>query len=163
MLRWTKSTAYADYYERALTNGVLSIQRGTEAGVIIYFLSMQIGGSKANDYWRWSGPFNSFWSSIGTGIFFIFFWYFRVTRNLTLIILVNTLQFFTAIESFAKLGDSIYFEEQDEATLYVFQYVSSTINWKKGNLQLEQVVMPLTSWDTNLQVSLNINIYPNKV
>ncbi|KAH7674126.1 Beta-L-arabinofuranosidase GH127 protein [Dioscorea alata] len=132
LLRWTKSVAYADYYERALINGVLSIQRGSEPGVIIYFLSMKIGGSKAKGYWRWSTPFNSFWSSLGT-----------------------------AIESFAKLGDSIYFEEQDEATLYVIQYVSSTIDWKKGNLQLKQEVMPLTSSDTNLQVSLTI--YPNTI
>ncbi|KAM0942948.1 hypothetical protein DsansV1_C13g0117111 [Dioscorea sansibarensis] len=132
LLRWTKSLAYADYYERALTNGVLSIQRGTEPGVILYFLSMQIGGSKAKGSWGWSTPFQSFWCCMGT-----------------------------AIESFAKLGDSIYFEEPDEATLYVIQYVSSTINWKKGNLQLEQVVMPLTSWDTNLLVSMTI--YPSKV
>ena len=30
LFKWTKEVSYADYYERALTNGVLSIQRGTE-------------------------------------------------------------------------------------------------------------------------------------
>ncbi|KAI3840500.1 hypothetical protein MKX03_000787 [Papaver bracteatum] len=47
LFRWTKEAAYADYYERALTNGVLSIQRGTDHGIMIYMLPLGPGGSKS--------------------------------------------------------------------------------------------------------------------
>jgi DUF1680 family protein len=45
--------AYADYYERALTNGVLSIQRGTDPGVMIYMLPQGRGVSKATSFHGW--------------------------------------------------------------------------------------------------------------
>lgn len=59
--------AYADYYERALTNGVLSIQRGTEPGVMIYMLPLGPGTSKAHSYHKWGTKFDSFWCCYGTG------------------------------------------------------------------------------------------------
>ncbi|KAL2927897.1 DNA damage checkpoint protein LCD1 [Bienertia sinuspersici] len=43
LFRWTKEVNYADYYERALINGVLSIQRGTEPGIMIYMLPLGHG------------------------------------------------------------------------------------------------------------------------
>ncbi|KAL5978151.1 hypothetical protein ACLOJK_029268 [Asimina triloba] len=93
LFRWTKEVAYADYYERALTNGVLSIQRGREPGIMIYMLPQGRGVSKARSYHGWGTKYDSFWCCYGTGI-----------------------------ESFSKLGDSIYFEE-DGATpgLYIIQ------------------------------------------
>lgn len=60
--------AYADYYERALTNGVLGIQRGTEPGVMIYMLPLGRGKSKAVSYHGWGTKFNSFWCCYGTGL-----------------------------------------------------------------------------------------------
>lgn len=68
MFRWTKEVAYADYYERALTNGVLSIQRGTEPGVMIYMLPLAHGASKARSYHKWGTKFDSFWCCYGTGL-----------------------------------------------------------------------------------------------
>lgn len=59
--------AYADYYERALTNGVLGIQRGTDPGVMIYMLPLGRGKSKARSYHNWGTQFNSFWCCYGTG------------------------------------------------------------------------------------------------
>lgn len=59
--------AYADYYERALTNGVLSIQRGTEPGIMIYMLPLGRGKSKAHSYHGWGTKFDSFWCCYGTG------------------------------------------------------------------------------------------------
>ncbi|KAK9220957.1 hypothetical protein WN944_009381 [Citrus x changshan-huyou] len=67
LFRWTKEIAYADYYERALTNGVLSIQRGTEPGVMIYMLPLGRGVSKARSTHGWGTKFNSFWCCYGTG------------------------------------------------------------------------------------------------
>lgn len=68
LFRWTKEMAYADYYERALTNGVLSIQRGTDPGVMIYMLPLHPGGSKAKSYHGWGTKFDSFWCCYGTGM-----------------------------------------------------------------------------------------------
>ncbi|MDG2769894.1 glycoside hydrolase family 127 protein, partial [Vibrio parahaemolyticus] len=66
LFRWTKEVSYADYYERALTNGVLSIQRGTDPGVMIYMLPLGLGVSKAKTYHSWGTPFDSFWCCYGT-------------------------------------------------------------------------------------------------
>lgn len=59
--------AYADYYERALTNGVLGIQRGTDPGVMIYLLPLRPGASKARTIHKWGTKFDSFWCCYGTG------------------------------------------------------------------------------------------------
>ncbi|PWA50148.1 hypothetical protein CTI12_AA369720 [Artemisia annua] len=59
------------------------------------------------------------------------------------------------IESFLKLGDSIYFEEAGNAqSLYIIQYISSSLNWKSGKVFLHQKVEPMVSWDLRLQVTM---------
>ncbi|XP_020212913.1 uncharacterized protein LOC109797317 isoform X2 [Cajanus cajan] len=129
LFRWTKEISYADYYERALTNGVLSIQRGTDPGVMIYMLPLGRGVSKAKSYHSWGTPFNDFWCCYGTGI-----------------------------ESFSKLGDSIYFEEEGKSpTLYIIQYVSSSFNWKSGKILINQTVVPAASWDPYLRVTFTFS------
>uniref|UniRef100_A0A453SL18 Non-reducing end beta-L-arabinofuranosidase-like GH127 catalytic domain-containing protein n=1 Tax=Aegilops tauschii subsp. strangulata TaxID=200361 RepID=A0A453SL18_AEGTS len=129
LFRWTKEIAYADYYERALINGVLSIQRGRDPGVMIYMLPQGPGRSKAVSYHGWGTQYDSFWCCYGTGI-----------------------------ESFSKLGDSIYFEEKGgKPALYIVQYIPSTFNWRSVGLTVTQQVKPLSSSDQNLQVSLSIS------
>uniref|UniRef100_J3MFT3 Uncharacterized protein n=1 Tax=Oryza brachyantha TaxID=4533 RepID=J3MFT3_ORYBR len=128
LFRWTKEIAYADYYERALINGVLSIQRGRDPGVMIYMLPQGPGRSKAVSYHGWGTQYNSFWCCYGTGI-----------------------------ESFSKLGDSIYFEEKgNKPGLYIIQYIPSTLNWRTVGLTVTQQVKPLSSSDQYHQVSLSI-------
>ncbi|XVF19237.1 hypothetical protein REPUB_Repub11eG0092700 [Reevesia pubescens] len=130
LFRWTKEVAYADYYERALTNGVLGIQRGREPGVMIYMLPQGRGVSKAVSYHKWGTPFDSFWCCYGTGI-----------------------------ESFSKLGDSIYFEEEGSIpSLYIIQYISSTLDWKSGKIVLNQKADPVVSWDPYLRVTLTSSL-----
>ncbi|EPS73247.1 hypothetical protein M569_01505, partial [Genlisea aurea] len=129
LFRWSKEMAYADYYERALINGVLGIQRGREPGVMIYMLPLRPGGSKARSYHGWGTQFNSFWCCYGTGI-----------------------------ESFSKLGDSIYFEDVGkELALYVTQYISSSIDWNSGQILIMQLVEPAVSWDQSLKVKMKIS------
>ncbi|KAH9790046.1 proline-tRNA ligase (DUF1680) [Citrus sinensis] len=126
LFKWTKQVTYADYYERALTNGVLGIQRGTEPGVMIYMLPLSPGSSKAKSYHGWGDAFDSFWCCYGTGI-----------------------------ESFAKLGDSIYFEQEGKGPgVYIIQYISSTFDWKAGQIVIHQNVDPVVSWDQNLRMAL---------
>ncbi|KAM0919038.1 hypothetical protein ACQ4PT_008449 [Festuca glaucescens] len=133
LFRWTKEVAYIDYYERALINGVLSIQRGRDSGVMIYMLPQGPGKSKAESYHGWGTQYDSFWCCYGTGI-----------------------------ESFSKLGDSIYFEEKgSKPALYVVQYIPSTFNWKSAGLTVTQQVKPLSSSDQNLQVSLSVSAKTN--
>ncbi|XP_062083998.1 uncharacterized protein LOC133790391 [Humulus lupulus] len=129
LFRWTKEMAYADYYERALTNGVLGIQRGTDPGVMIYMLPLGRGVSKNKGYHGWGKPFESFWCCYGTGI-----------------------------ESFSKLGDSIYFEENGEVpALYVIQYIPSSLDWKLGKVVLNQKVDNVKSWDPYLRVTFTVS------
>ncbi|KAH0704883.1 hypothetical protein KY290_012001 [Solanum tuberosum] len=129
LFRWTKEVAYADYYERALTNGVLGIQRGTDPGVMIYMLPLGRGKSKARSYHNWGTQFNSFWCCYGTGI-----------------------------ESFSKLGDSIYFEEKGNSpSLYIIQYIPSSLDWKSGQVLVSQKIEPVVSWDNRLRVTITIS------
>lgn len=129
LFRWTKEITYADYYERALTNGVLSVQRGTEPGVMIYMLPLGHGVSKGRSYHSWGTQFNSFWCCYGTGI-----------------------------ESFSKLGDSIYFEDTGKTPgLYVIQYISSSLNWDSAKISLVQDVDAVVSWDQRLKVRITIS------
>ncbi|RLM54781.1 hypothetical protein C2845_PM10G16220 [Panicum miliaceum] len=129
LFRWTKEIAYADYYERALINGVLSIQRDRDPGVMIYMLPQGPGSSKERSYHKWGTPHDSFWCCYGTGI-----------------------------ESFSKLGDSIYFEEKGERpALYIIQFIPSTFNWRTAGLAVTLKLEPLSSSDQYLQVSLSIS------
>ncbi|GBG69117.1 hypothetical protein CBR_g3815 [Chara braunii] len=118
LFRWSRNPVYAEYYERALTNGVLGIQRGPEEpGVMIYFLPMGPGNSKARGPMGWGKPFESFWCCYGTGI-----------------------------ESFSKLGDSVYFQQwEPKPALYVTQFVSSDLTWTVGGLSVKQTVTQPTS------------------
>ena len=44
----------------------------------------------------------------------------------------------TGLENFTKLGDSIYFYDDENATLYINQYFSSEVTWKSKGLKLSQ-------------------------
>ncbi|CAI9106575.1 OLC1v1005763C2 [Oldenlandia corymbosa var. corymbosa] len=129
LFRWTKDTRYADYYERALINGVLPIQRGTEPGVMIYFLPQKPGASKATSSRGWGHKHDSMWCCYGS-----------------------------ATESFAKLGDTIYFEEEGKVPgIYVVQYIPSTFNWNTRNVKFEMKVQPVSSSNKRLQVTLALD------
>ena len=52
--------AYPDYYEHALTNGVLNIQRCNEPGIMIYMLLQEAGSSKVVTYHGWGAKYDSF-------------------------------------------------------------------------------------------------------
>ena len=51
---------YADYYERALTNGVLNIQICNEPGIMIYMLPQEVVSSKVVTYHGWGAKYDSF-------------------------------------------------------------------------------------------------------
>ncbi|KAK1400892.1 hypothetical protein POM88_000497 [Heracleum sosnowskyi] len=98
-------------------------------GVMIYTLPLGHGQSKAVSQHGWGTKDNSFWCCYGTGI-----------------------------ESFSKLGDSIYFEQAGQVPgIYVIQYVSSSINWESGNVLLVQKVMHVVSWDNYLRVTISVS------
>jgi DUF1680 family protein len=59
---WTADPACADYYERALLNGILGTQHPSD-GMTIYYLPL------ASGYWKLFGrPTEAFWCCTGTGI-----------------------------------------------------------------------------------------------
>lgn len=96
---------------------------------MIYMLPQAPGRSKAVSYHGWGTKYDSFWCCYGTGI-----------------------------ESFSKLGDSIYFEEKGETpALSIIQYIPSTFNWKTAGVTVTQELEPLSSLDMNLQVSLSFS------
>lgn len=64
---------------------------------------------------------------------------------------------FQGIESFSKLGDSIYFEDRSTTSLYVAHYVSSSLNWKSGGLIVNQKVKPVASQDAYLRVEFTFS------
>jgi len=164
LFKWTREVSYADYYERALTNGVLSIQRGTDPGVMIYMLPLGFGVSKAKTGHSWGTPLDSFWCCYGTGIRLFCLYTFKTASHCTIffanstLLLLNFLFCLLGIESFSKLGDSIYFEEQGkDPSLYIIQYISSSFNWESGKILLNQKVVPASSWDPYLRVTFTFS------
>jgi DUF1680 family protein len=59
---WNADVQYADYYERALYNSILSTQN-PETGMMMYFVPLATGRWKT-----FNQPFNSFWCCTGTGM-----------------------------------------------------------------------------------------------
>ncbi|KAH9741155.1 proline-tRNA ligase (DUF1680) [Citrus sinensis] len=90
----------------------------------------------------WGTPFDSLWGCYGTGLF--------SPSGLQDFILVSHV----GIQSFAKLGDSIYFEEEGlYPGLYIIQYISSSLDWKSGHIVLNQKVDPVVSSDPYLHIT----------
>ena len=62
------------------------------------------------------------------------------------------------IESFPKLGDSIYFEEEGKVPgLYIIQYIPSSFQWRSGGFLINQTIIPVVSWDNRLRVTVAIS------
>ncbi len=106
---WTAGARYADYYERALFNGILPTQNPDD-GMLMWYVPMASGYFKC-----FSMPESddtperkdAFMCCVGTGI-----------------------------ESFAKSGDSIYFHNGEE--LYINQFIASELSWREKGLRLRQ-------------------------
>mmetsp|Transcript_30249 Transcript_30249/g.58139 ORF Transcript_30249/g.58139 Transcript_30249/m.58139 type:complete len:1012 (+) Transcript_30249:229-3264(+) len=119
LLGWTGAVKFADFLERAMHNGILGTQRGHVPGVMLYNMPLGAGMSKAGkQHWRdtgWGEPFSSFWCCYGT-----------------------------LVESFAKLGDSFYFQAGGGGSvvpeLYIMQYTTSTLKWTAAGLELSTFV-----------------------
>ena len=114
----TPSVDYADYYERALLNGILASQ-DPDSGMFTYFQATRPGYPKL-----YCTPERSFWCCTGTGM-----------------------------ESFAKLGDSIYFKDaRDADALYVNLFIASTLDWSEKGVRLRQTTAFPDEAGTRLQV-----------
>ncbi len=102
---WTGDPGAADYYERALYNGILGTHH-PDNGMMMYYTPM------ASGFWKmFSDHDNGFWCCDGTGI-----------------------------ESFSKLGDSLYFH--DARGLYVNLYAPSELDWRERGVRVIQTGGP---------------------
>jgi hypothetical protein len=112
LYQWSGSSTYADFYERALFNGLIGNQNElTPYNVsehntgFIYFLPL--GGSGLTKPW---GPSNDgfpcCWGTLS--------------------------------ETFSKLADSIFFESSDGYTLFVNLFASSSVWWTEQNVVIAQ-------------------------
>lgn len=98
---WNADPRIADYYERAMFNGILGVQNPAD-GEKLYYTSLESG------YWKLWGPQpNTYWCCTGS-----------------------------MAEAFAKLGDSIYFHDEDG--LYVNQFIASELDWREKGLRVTQ-------------------------
>jgi hypothetical protein len=109
---WTADPRAADYYERALFNGILGTQHPDD-GMTLYYVSL------ASGYWKLFGlPLDAFWCCTGSGV-----------------------------ESFAKLGDSIYFHDHDG--VYVNLFIASEVEWPERGLKIiQETTFPETDTTT---------------
>ncbi|HEY9516396.1 MAG TPA: beta-L-arabinofuranosidase domain-containing protein [Gemmatimonadaceae bacterium] len=101
LFEWTADPRCADYYERALFNGILGTQHPSD-GQKLYYVAM------ASGYWKLFGtPNHAFWCCTGTGA-----------------------------ESFSKLGDSIYFHDDDG--VFVNLFIASELDWSEKGVRIVQ-------------------------
>jgi hypothetical protein len=132
----------ADFYERALFNGLIGNQNRaapygptTHSTGFIYFLPLGGGGLKK----PW-GPSNASGFPCCWG---------------------------TLSETFSKLGDSIYFKSPDNSNLFINLFVSSSLSWPQLGIKVTQNAgFPVSTTSTttitisgnSAPVSLSINI-----
>lgn len=114
LFEWSPTVAAADGYETKLLNGILGVQQPGVMGSLSYMTPLGRGVNR--NRWDWYGfgsPDNSFWCCYGT-----------------------------TIESFAKLGDSIYFRNASGSSnsLWVSQFIPSTLTWDEHGLRLNMTV-----------------------
>jgi len=119
---WTADPQYFDFYERAMLNGIIGNQK--DSGAFIYMMPIGSPGQTKGDNsdWNthWGNPYTDFWCCYGT-----------------------------MIESFSKLGDSIYFYAPDNSGIYVNQFISSTLTWSnKGVTLVQKTDFPVSSSTT---------------
>ncbi|MCQ2493575.1 MAG: glycoside hydrolase family 127 protein [Lachnospiraceae bacterium] len=109
----TGDVKYANYYENAFYNTILSSQN-PETGMTTYFQPMSTG------YFKVFGQrFNKFWCCTGTGM-----------------------------ENFTKLNDSIFFHDEDNVIINLYE--SARLDWNEKNIS---VIMK-----ANLQASDTVSI-----
>lgn len=101
LFSWQPRAEYADYYERALMNGVLGTTLKDVGGTAQYYVAQRPGSFRV-----YCHPDSDFVCCSGTGI-----------------------------ESFAKMNDNIYFH--DDTTIWVNQYIASTLNWEERGIGLD--------------------------
>ncbi|KAL2174129.1 uncharacterized protein P884DRAFT_302723 [Thermothelomyces heterothallicus CBS 202.75] len=114
---WTldpASTAYFDFYERALLNHLLGQQNPADPhGHVTYFTPLNPGGRRGvGPAWgggTWSTDYDSFWCCQGT-----------------------------ALETNTKLMDSIYWHDDGAANLWVNLFTPSVLRWTERGVTLTQ-------------------------
>ena len=145
LFQWAPSARLGDDYEHKVVNGVIGIQKPTVVGAMIYMTPLGNGVSRSHANWHrdsrgWGGKNNSFWCCYGT-----------------------------AIESFAKLGNSIYFHDggadspTQQPQLWVVQFVSSTLTDVMHGLNLSQSVTNVRGVRAIANRSYNINMLQTKI
>ena len=102
LFSWTAAAEYADFYERALFNGILGTHHPRMLGAFMYYVSMRSGLFRI-----FCDTDSSYVCCSGTGI-----------------------------ESFAKLGDSIYFH--DDKGIHVNLFIPSEVTWAAKGVTLTQ-------------------------
>ncbi|TKW49237.1 hypothetical protein CTA1_3707 [Colletotrichum tanaceti] len=106
------TTAYFDFYERALLNHLLGQQDPSDGhGHVTYFTPLNPGGRRGvGPAWgggTWSTDYDSFWCCQGT-----------------------------ALETNTKLADSVYFH--DASALYVNLFIPSVLRWTQRGVTVTQ-------------------------
>eukprot|EP00898_Chlorokybus_atmophyticus_P000392 jgi/Chlat1/1353/Chrsp119S01777 len=98
LFTWEPSPWLAELYERSFWNGVPGDQKEGDPGVMLYYLPLAAGSSKAHQRnGGWGTPFDTMTCCYGTGV-----------------------------ESFSKLGEAIYFHDTNVSNIYVNLYIAST-------------------------------------
>jgi DUF1680 family protein len=102
------STTYFDYYERTLLNHLLGQQNPKDPhGHITYYTDLRPGGRRGHGpggIMNYTDDYNTFWCCQGTGT-----------------------------ETNTKLTDSIYWQDEKHATLFVNLFTPSVLKWTQRN------------------------------
>eukprot|EP00931_Biecheleriopsis_adriatica_P036106 TRINITY_DN20809_c0_g1_i1.p1 TRINITY_DN20809_c0_g1~~TRINITY_DN20809_c0_g1_i1.p1 ORF type:complete len:809 (+),score=167.38 TRINITY_DN20809_c0_g1_i1:31-2427(+) len=124
LFQWSADSSYADFYERAILNGIIGNQDRSAAGPTSYIYMLPLGGSHKKPWGKSDYGFPCCWGTLS--------------------------------ESFAKLGDSIYFTSATSDSLYVNQFVSSKVTLQELGATVEQVSEFPSSpeWTTRITVRL---------
>lgn len=110
MFTWTADPRLADFYERAFFNGIvgnqnLDVPEAWGPNTVGFEYMLPLGGPQLHKPYAVAGPDADFPCCWGT-----------------------------LSETYAKLGDSVYFASEDGSTLFVNLFVSSRVRWRNHTI-----------------------------
>lgn len=131
LFTWSADPLFADFYERALLNGVVGNQNRLDPNMTSYIYMLPLGQGNGPQ----GGVVTKEWGKSNEG--FPCCW--------------GTLS-----ESFAKLGDSIYFTDSAQKTVWISQFVTSQVALLDSEITIQQESEFLVSPTKTTSVTVHV-------
>ena len=133
LFKWTASSSLGDFYERAIMNGIIGNQNKLDPTMTQFIYMLPLGAANMHKPWGKSDTGFPCCCKHNQSAATVFGVSERSFSERSVAPTGGTLT-----EQFSKLSDSIYFASPDQTTIFVNQFMSSTITWAEKKVSITQ-------------------------